>query len=1216
MPPISCPHCGRSFDKQQAYAGHAKYCKPASQASASQQPADDPPDGSNTCGECGRVFSSKAGLSIHRRKVHPAEYNAALEDKAADRKNRTWTPQEVLLMANTELGLANRADMLDRLSETLGRSKYAVTGKRRSAEYQELLRSLSARGQCRSLQLGSPVRFVQQAVQAQRGSPGPVGGAVGGAVGSQTTPRSISQVDIADTPPRLVSGCGAVGGAAAEHDDDDVLVEQTPAELAVRLGGGEKMVPASPSSSDSSIVVSPTLIARMLQLRKAAARPTEPLQPVVIVNSPVGAELTDSSDDAVMCLDTDTDGQGTGDSESERRVSDGEIIPDDAASNHIVQGVLDVLAEPLPPTAEANVRGRVDAINRLHPFKEYFRTLAGSDDEIVRRVAGVAYLGAPTNDEVLSLVPPPKTELAGRGGQARQGRNPDYAPRGRGADRATEYRQCQLLWRRSRKTLAHRIFDNQGEPGNPPPVHEVEPAYRRIFEETGGIDVEPVRDRKALLSPVFVPFTADDIAGAVLRCSGGAPGPDGLVKRDLKTWSTEKLRLAFNIMLGYGTVPPSLLESRTTLIPKGGNPADLANWRPITVGSLVMRLFSRLLAGRLATSCQLDQNQRGFQPLDGTMANCVTLEAFLRYSRRTCKEHHVLSLDLRKAFDTVRHSSIFRSLERLGVEDEIVALVRTVYAGSTTRIKCGGGQFTPVIRFHRGVKQGDPLSPFLFSAVLDELLSGVDEMLGGEIVAGVRQPIIAFADDLVLVANSQNVAENLLRSTADFLFRRGLSLNTAKCSALSGRVVPRLKQIATVSEPLFRLNGQVIPQVNATDSFKYLGFHIGLYGMLKPTMASLQPALRRLITAPLKPAQKLEMLKTYLVPRYLYGLQNFRVTGRVLADFDRLIRMAVRRFMHFHRSSEDAFIHGPPKVGGLGVLSLSTLLPGVMGRRLRRVAEGGDRRLAMICDSPDVREIRRRLEVLDIAVTKGGYRTLWRDRVKQHPLLGGLTQAGDDAASNRWLREPPPFWSGREFVQAVKLRSSTLPTNGILSNPPGARRCRNDGCVVNETVCHILQRCPLVHDLRTRRHNHIVDIVRKTARRRGFNVTVERHLRLEDGTLRKPDLILSKEGEVTVCDVEVSWGDPSLAAAYRRKRGYYDTPLVRRAIAGAYGVAPDTIKFKPLIIGARGIWPGVNREVETLLTISRFQKHCIVSTVLQWGVTMHREFMRRGWRNR
>ena len=94
--------------------------------------------------------------------------------------------------------------------------------------------------------------------------------------------------------------------------------------------------------------------------------------------------------------------------------------------------------------------------------------------------------------------------------------------------------------------------------------------------------------------------------------------------------SNNVLAALFNILLVSRNQPLEWREIRSVLIPKPGkNRKDPANWRPITIGSSIQRLFQRLLAYRLSNIVSLDSNQRGFVKTDGTLANSLILDTII-----------------------------------------------------------------------------------------------------------------------------------------------------------------------------------------------------------------------------------------------------------------------------------------------------------------------------------------------------------------------------------------------------------------------------------------------------------------------------------------------------------------------------------------------------------------------------------------------------------
>lgn len=197
----------------------------------------------------------------------------------------------------------------------------------------------------------------------------------------------------------------------------------------------------------------------------------------------------------------------------------------------------------------------------------------------------------------------------------------------------------------------------------------------------------------------------------------------------------------------------------------------------------------------------------------------------------------------------------------------------------------------------------------------------------------------------------------------------------------------------------------------------------------------------------------------------------------------------------------------------------------------------------------------------------------------------------------------------------MQLRSNNLPTASIPSNPSERRKCQA-GCNKTETICHVLQSCPATHWPRIKRHNEIAHKIRDHCRRKTWNTEDEPHIRHQDGTLYKPDLVIHQPNKIIVVDVQVCWeGDVCLATAHARKRAIYNNNKFLEALKKAH---PGTreIVVEPITIGARGIWPRCNETATMLLDISHALQASCVHSALKWAATIHQAFGQKVWRRR
>ena len=141
-----------------------------------------------------------------------------------------------------------------------------------------------------------------------------------------------------------------------------------------------------------------------------------------------------------------------------------------------------------------------------------------------------------------------------------------------------------------------------------------------------------------------------------------APGRDGVTVPAGAQISNNVLAALFNALSVGRYQPLEWRQMRSVLIPKPGKSRkDSANWRPITIGSSVQRLFHHV-GERLSNMVSLDSNQRGFVRTDGALTNALIVDIINSERTQARKGTSQISMDLRKAFDSVSHHSIIRDL--------------------------------------------------------------------------------------------------------------------------------------------------------------------------------------------------------------------------------------------------------------------------------------------------------------------------------------------------------------------------------------------------------------------------------------------------------------------------------------------------------------------------------------------------------------------------
>ena len=198
---------------------------------------------------------------------------------------------------------------------------------------------------------------------------------------------------------------------------------------------------------------------------------------------------------------------------------------------------------------------------------------------------------------------------------------------------------------------------------------------------------------------------------------------------------------------------------------------DPANDRPIALLNTFYKVYAALTQVRLAGSHDhnLGPTQYGFRAGRSTKDPLFILRRAQDYSLKTGRALHFLLLDWKMAFDKVNHQPIYIALEPPGVHRHCIDIIEDLYTDQTFQVQAFQGQTTQA-KPHTGIRQGCPLSPYLFIMVMIVLFNDVDERLLRQDTPtntwSVGKPVydLKYADVTLLMAVTKPQAEEILRT--------------------------------------------------------------------------------------------------------------------------------------------------------------------------------------------------------------------------------------------------------------------------------------------------------------------------------------------------------------------------------------------------------------------------------------------------------------------
>ena len=122
---------------------------------------------------------------------------------------------------------------------------------------------------------------------------------------------------------------------------------------------------------------------------------------------------------------------------------------------------------------------------------------------------------------------------------------------------------------------------------------------------------------------------------------------------------------------------------------------------------------------------------------------------------------------------------------------------------------------------------------------------------------------------------------------------RGLRLNREKCASIS--IVKAGKKLKVITECQFKfVDGSMVKQIKPSESIKMLGILFDPAG-IKRCMGNFDGELVRISKAPLKPQQRLKILRSFLISRWYYKLSLSRINIKTLRVMDKSMRGYIKK---------------------------------------------------------------------------------------------------------------------------------------------------------------------------------------------------------------------------------------------------------------------------------------------------------------------------------
>lgn len=421
----------------------------------------------------------------------------------------------------------------------------------------------------------------------------------------------------------------------------------------------------------------------------------------------------------------------------------------------------------------------------------------------------------------------------------------------------------------------------------------------------------------------------------------------------------------FNDALRTGVVDKCLKDVIITTLFKKGDPLLCDNYRTLSLINHIGKVLEKMIQFRLGGYCErikcLPESQNGFRSDRSTVDAMFVSRLLASSAREKVNNLYKCFVDLTKAYDKVNRDILWKVLQRIGVPDKLIGLIKGLLIGSAAQIRIKGA-IVADFSLDMGLKQGSVFSPLLFNIFFGAIIDAWQARLLGKgvplifnlkgnfmsvdalrVAAGRQNKCISdllFADDAEIVASSAEDLQFMLDVFVEVTaaFGQQVSVKKTKVMVVNKRVLSD-EELALNAAMKFYVDNQELENVNV---FTYVGGRENVFANIKDEvnirLSRMSAAfallnVRVFANSNIHLAVKLNIFDSVVIANGLYGCATWNIDKTLMAKLDSWKFRHLKKILRYKWSDYCSYLDIIERINGYGI-KIETMATIIRKRRL------------------------------------------------------------------------------------------------------------------------------------------------------------------------------------------------------------------------------------------------------------------------------------------